>query len=77
MNAEIKTIKNNSMETQQQKRDYEITVFLSPQQEMVFSRNNKTLEEVNEFVSSTKLRYPEARVTIEQKKNFLNNNNGN
>ena len=65
------------METQQQKRDYEITVFLSPQQEMVFSRNNKTLEEVNEFVSSTKLRYPEARVTIEQKKNFLNNNNGN
>jgi hypothetical protein len=65
------------METQQQKRDYEITVFLSPQQEMVFSRNNKTLEEVNEFVSSTKSRYPEARVTINQKKNFLNNNNGN
>jgi hypothetical protein len=55
--------------------DYEITVLLGAHQEMVFSLNNKTIEEVNDFVSSTKSRYPEARVTIEQKNNFLNNGN--
>ena len=66
------------METQQQKRDYEITVFLSPHQEMVVYLNDKTTEQLKEFVDKTKARYPEARIIIDQKKNtFLNNNNGN
>ena len=66
------------METQQQKRDYEITVFLGPQQEMVVYLNNKTKEELNEFIDKTMTRHPDANVMINQKKNnFLNNNNGN
>ena len=65
------------METEQQKRDYEITVFLSPHQEMVVYLNDKTKEELNEFIDKTMTRHPEANVMINQKKNFLNNNNGN
>ena len=65
------------METQQQKTDYEITVFLGPQQEMVVYLNNKTKEELKEFVDKTKARHPEARIIIDQKKNTLLNNNGN
>jgi len=66
------------METQQQqKRDYEITVFLSPNQEMVVYLNDKTKEELDEFVDKTMTRHPEANMMINQKKNTFLNNNGN
>ena len=60
------------------KTDYEITVLLGAHQEMVVYLNDKTTEQLKEFVDKTKARHPEARIIIDQKKNtFLNNNNGN
>lgn len=65
------------METQQQKKDYEITVLLGTNQEMVVYLNDKTTEQLKEFVDKTKARHPEARIIIDQKKNTFLNNNGN
>ena len=65
------------METQQQKTDYEITVFLGPREEMIVSLNDKTIEQLKQFIDKTKARYPEARIMIDQKKNTFLNNNGN
>jgi len=65
------------METQQQKKDYEITVLLGTNQEMVVYLNDKTPEQLKEFVYKTKARHPEARIIIDQKKNTFLNNNGN
>ena len=59
------------------KTDYEITVLLGAHQEMVVYLNDKTTEQLKDFVDKTKARHPEARIIIDQKKNFLNNNNGN
>ena len=60
------------------KTDYEITVLLGAHQEMVVYLNDKTTEQLKEFVDKTKARHPEARIIIDQKKNtLLNNNNGN
>ena len=60
------------------KTDYEITVLLGAHQEMVVYLNDKTTDQLKEFVDKTKARHPEARIIIDQKKNtFLNNNNGN
>ena len=57
--------------------DYEITVLLGAHQEMVVYLNDKTTEQLKEFVDKTKARHPEARIIIDQKKNTLLNNNGN
>ncbi len=65
------------METQQQKKDYEITVLLGTNQEMVVYLNDKTTDQLKDFVYKTKARHPEARITINQKKNTFLNNNGN
>jgi hypothetical protein len=65
------------METQQHKTDYEITVLLGTNQEMVVYLNDKTTEQLKEFVDKTKARHPEARIVIDQKKNTFLNNNGN
>lgn len=65
------------METEQQKTDYEITVFLGPREEMIVDLLDKTIEQLKQFVDKTKAKYPHARIMIDQKKNFLNNNNGN
>lgn len=60
------------------KTDYEITVLLGAHQEMVVYLNDKTTDQLKEFVDKTKARHPEARIIIDQKKNtLLNNNNGN
>jgi hypothetical protein len=59
------------------KTDYEITVLLGAHQEMVVYLNDKTTEQLKEFVDKTKARHPEARIIIDQKKNTLLNNNGN
>jgi hypothetical protein len=65
------------METQQHKTDYEVTVLLGTNQEMVVYLNDKTTEQLKEFVDKTKARHPEARIVIDQKKNTFLNNNGN
>jgi len=65
------------MQTQQNKTDYEITVLLGTNQEMVVYLNDKTTEQLKEFVDKTKARHPEARIIIDQKKNTFLNNNGN
>jgi len=65
------------MQTQQHKTDYEITVLLGTNQEMVVYLNDKTTEQLKEFVDKTKARHPEARIIIDQKKNTFLNNNGN
>ena len=57
--------------------DYEITVLLGAHQEMVVYLNDKTTDQLKEFVDKTKARHPEARIIIDQKKNTLLNNNGN
>ena len=59
------------------KTDYEITVLLGAHQEMVVYLNDKTTDQLKEFVDKTKARHPEARIIIDQKKNTLLNNNGN
>jgi hypothetical protein len=59
------------------KTDYEITVLLGAHQEMVVYLNDKTTEQLKEFVDKTKARHPEARIIIDQKKNTLLDNNGN
>ena len=59
------------------KTDYEITVLLGAHQEMVVYLNDKTTEQLKEFVDKTKARHPEARIIIDQKKNTFLNNNGN
>ena len=59
------------------KTDYEITVLLGAHQEMVVYLNDKTTEQLKDFVDKTKARHPEARIIIDQKKNTLLNNNGN
>lgn len=59
------------------KTDYEITVLLGAHQEMVVYLNDKTTDQLKDFVDKTKARHPEARIIIDQKKNTLLNNNGN
>jgi len=65
------------METQQHKTDYEITVLLGPREQMIINLDDKTIEQLKQFIDKTKARYPEARIMIDWKKNTFLNNNGN
>ena len=51
--------------------DYEITIAFSKNEEMVYPLNNKTEKEAKYFLESVIAQFPEAEVTMEEKKNIF------
>ena len=51
--------------------DYEITIAFSKNEEIVYPLNDKTEKEAKRFLESFIARFPEAAVTMEEKKNIF------